>query len=103
MFVLRERQTCPGETQGDAEQDLSKGEMGHTGGSSARRPALILRGVIGGEDSVFAGPGRARRQGTQPAVPGRGGLRFNGNAHKLPPAADGLRYQRVRVVADSTR
>src|SRR5882762_830163 len=101
MFVLRERQTCPGKTQGDAEQDLSKGEMGHTGGSSARRPAPILRVVIGDEDSVFAGSARGRRQCTRPTAPDRGGLRFNGNAHKLPGAADRLRNQRVKVVADS--
>src|SRR5260221_10447127 len=103
MFVLCERRTRPGEAQGDAEQDLSKGEMGHTGGSSARRSALILRGVIGDEDNVFAGPARGCRKCTQAAVPDHEGLRFNGNAHKLPEAADRLRNRGVKVVANSTQ
>src|ERR1700676_2903933 len=92
MLVLRARQICPGQTQGDAQEDFSKGETGHSEGSSVRRYRPILGGLIGVEDSVFAGPARMyrkRRECTPSAVPGRRDLRFNDNAHKLPQAPRG--------------
>src|SRR5450631_2728040 len=102
MIVLRVCHIGPRETQGDAEQDLSEIEMGHSAGSNARRDTLILDGAIADDNSGFAGPVRGRRC-RRSAAPGLRGLRFNGNAHKLPGTADGLHNQWVKVVANSTK